>query len=253
MHPIALVSSVAAVTTASAKRRGFPVTRRGPLPDSTKSAVEQTPSSRITNRCRLACVNDSPSSAAAFQALLDVVREEFGRVAYSHKTHHKMLDRLNREMLREKKFNAWLLVLTAGDTVGILVTDAAIAKVVAIVLSTLALLVTVYGLSRTREDVAEQHRVTTQALWLLREQYIHLIGDLKGGAISVTDGRARRDALTKSAAHIYASAPDTDEEAYQAARKALKTDEELTFSAREIDVMLPPALRSDVTSPPSAA
>jgi hypothetical protein len=184
---------------------------------------------------------------------MDVVREEFGRVAYSHKTHQKMLDRLNGELLREKKLNAWLLVLTAGDTVGVLVTNAVAAKVIAIVLAGLALLVTVYGLSRSRERVAEQHRLTAQALWLLREQYVHLIGDLEGGAISVADGRDRRDALTTSAAHIYASAPDTDSEAYAAAREALRTNEELTFSRGEIDVMLPEALRSGVTSLPRAS
>lgn len=192
-------------------------------------------------------------STGAFQSLLDVVREEFGRVAYSHKTHLKMLDCLNRQMLWEKRINAALLALTTGDSIGVLVTDSHFAKVAAVVLSAFVLLVVVYGLSRSRERLVELHRRTALALWVLREDYIHLIGDLKGGAVSVSDARARRDVLTKTAARIYASAPDTDDKAYQAARKALKTDEELTFSPQEIDVMLPRALRSDFISPPSAS
>jgi hypothetical protein len=181
------------------------------------------------------------------------VREEFGRVAYSHKTHQKMVDRLNGRMLWEKRISAVLLAVTAGDTVGVLVTNGALAKFAAVASSALALLVTVYGLSRSRERLVELHRRTALALWVLREDYIHLIGDLKGGAVSVNDARARRDVLTKTAARIYASAPDTDHKAYKEARRALKVDEELTFSAQEIDVMLPRALRSDITSPPSAS
>jgi len=187
------------------------------------------------------------------QGLLDVVREEFGRVAYSHKTHLKMVDRLNCTMLWEKRANALLLTLTAGDTIGVLLTDARLAKIAAVVLSALALLLMVYSLSRSRDRLVELHRRAALALWGLREDYIHLIGDLKGGAISASDARARRDALKKVAARIYATAPDTDNAAYQDARKALKSDEELTFSDAEIDVMLPRALRSDVTSSPPAS
>ena len=46
-------------------------------------------------------------------------------------------------------------------------------------LSSLALLVTVYGLSRSRERLVEQHRLAAQALWRLRERYLHFIGDLR--------------------------------------------------------------------------
>ena len=187
------------------------------------------------------------------RALLDVVREEFGRVAYSYKTHLKMVDRLNRTMLWEKRVNALLIALTAGDTFSVLVTDARLAKIAAVVFAALALVLTVYSLSRSRERLVELHRRAALSLWGLREDYIHLIGDLKGGAISASDARAHRDAFTKVAARIYASAPDTDGKAYQAARKALKCDEELTFSDEEIDVMLPRALRSGFISPPPAS
>ncbi len=190
-------------------------------------------------------------STTPIQALLDVVREEFGRVAYTHKAHLKMVDRLNCRLLWEKRVNAGLLTVTSVDIFGVLLTDNRFAKLIALAFSALALLLTVYGLSRGREKVVELHRGTALRLWVLREEYIHLIGDLKVGAVSIEDGRARRDTLTKTAAHIYASAPDTDNKAYEAAQKALKTDEELTFSPEEIDVMLPRALRSDITSPPT--
>lgn len=194
-----------------------------------------------------------PVTDLGLETLLDVVREEFGRVAYGHKAHMKMVDRLNYRLLLEKRINAGLLALTSVDLVTVLVTDAKAAKVSALALSALALLVTVYGLSRSRERLVEQHRTAAQGLWLLREKYMHLVADLRAGAITPAEGRARRDELTTAAAQVYASAPDTDGKSYKAAQRALKVNEELTFSAREIDVMLPEALRKEAISPPKAS
>ncbi|MGQ0513060.1 hypothetical protein ACT453_03200, partial [Bacillus sp. D-CC] len=46
-------------------------------------------------------------------------------------------------------------------------------------------------------------------------------------------------------AEIYDESPRTDAKSYEAAQKALKTDEEQTFSEREIDVMLPNSIRRE--------
>ena len=42
---------------------------------------------------------------------------------------------------------------------------------------------------------------------------------------------------------VYSSAPRTTTKAYGRAQKGLKSNEELTFSSRELDLMLPEALR----------
>jgi hypothetical protein len=107
--------------------------------------------------------------SSSYRIQLAVVRDEFGRVAYTHKTHQKMIDRLVRCLLWEKRINALLIAVTAGNTIGVLVGDDRRAEVMAVVLSAVALLTTVYGLSRNRERLIEQHRGTANALWLLRE------------------------------------------------------------------------------------
>ncbi|RKH53317.1 SLATT domain-containing protein [Corallococcus aberystwythensis] len=190
-----------------------------------------------------------PQNPSASAALLDVVRDEFGRAAYSHKTHQKMIDGLNRSALLDKRLAALLTAATAGNTIGVLVTEARWAEVSAVILSAVALMLTIYGASRNRERLADQHRQAANGLWLLREKYIHLIGDLRAGVIAEDEGRRLRDELTHQASQIYASAPDTNSNAYEAAQKALKVDEELTFSVKEIDLLLPPALRSAPLSP----
>jgi thymidylate synthase ThyX len=135
-------------------------------------------------------------------------------------------------------------VITTGNTIKGLVSDSATAEVLALVFSSLAVILTVYGLSRNRERQIEQHRNAAHSLWLLRERYMHLIGDLRAGFLTAAEGRAQRDALTRASAHVYASALDTDVRAYKAAQRALKENEELTLSEKEIDCMLPPSLRN---------
>lgn len=193
-------------------------------------------------------MNESSSACSAHRALLDVIRDEFGRVAYSQKTHQKMIDRLNCALVWEKRVSAALMVLTAGNTIAVLVSDERIAEWMAVILSALALGITVYGLSRTREKLVDQHRATAQALWIIRERYVHLICDFKSGSIAAEEARAQRDALTRETAVVYSSAPDTDANAYAAAQKALRKDEELTFSEEELDIMLPAACRNKVPS-----
>ena len=57
------------------------------------------------------------------------------------------------------------------------------------------------------------------------------------------DARGRRDSLQEEAAEIYADAPRTTAKAYVMAQNALKEREDLTFSTREIDLLLPKTLR----------
>lgn len=55
----------------------------------------------------------------------------------------------------------------------------------------------------------------------------------------------RRDELQNRTAEIYAQSPRTDAKSYKEAQKALKTEEEQTFTEKEIDVMLPNSIRRE--------
>lgn len=53
----------------------------------------------------------------------------------------------------------------------------------------------------------------------------------------------KRDDITRRLQRIYAESPDTNYAAYEAARGALKFQEEMTFSVGEADQFLPAVLR----------
>ncbi len=117
----------------------------------------------------------------------------------------------------------------------------------ALATSFIAVLVTASSLGdRTFKhgEEMQQHSDTAAKLWSLRESYLSLIVDLKASASTVTEGRVRRDNLQETAESILADAPRTTGKAYERAQEALKNKEDLTFTDREIDLLLPEQLRN---------
>lgn len=182
------------------------------------------------------------------QILLAQIREAFGRVVYSHKTHEKQADLCFR---KHRLQQATLVVFTAVSTgafmaslLGYIVS----AEAASIVTSFIALVVTALTLATKsfkfdQESVA--HRDIASRLWDVRESYLSLIADLMSDATSAADARVRRDDLQETTRAAYADAPRTTAKAFGQASSGLKDNEEMTFSSREIDLFLPEALRLD--------
>ncbi|WP_413353818.1 SLATT domain-containing protein [Microbacterium sp. 1P06AB] len=178
--------------------------------------------------------------------LMGQVREAFGRVVYSHKTREKQSDIC---FAKHRWQQGSLIALTAIGSGTFLVSVMGVLgdpAVTTLVTSSIALLVTWLSLGSKTFRFAEEanvHRDVASQLWDVRESYISLIADLMAGSISDEQGRARRDALQELTRAAYAEAPRTSSKAYLRASDGLKKNEELTFSASEIDLLLPEALR----------
>ncbi len=117
----------------------------------------------------------------------------------------------------------------------------------ALVTSFIAVLVTGMNLGSKTFNFGEEtqrHREAAAKMWNLRESYQSLIVDLQSKAVTLEAARAERDRLQEEAFSIYSDAPRTTGKAYLRAQEALKEREDLTFSRREIDLLLPVELRS---------
>lgn len=180
--------------------------------------------------------------------LLAQVREAFGRVVYSHKTHEKQADICFR---RHRLQQAALVVLTAissGTFLAAVVGALGNSVLTNLATSFIALLVTAISLATKTfnfSEEAESHRDIASRLWHVRESYLSLISDLMSSATSDSEARARREELQEAARDAYADAPRTSGKAFSKAQKGLKENEEMTFTPREIDLFLPAALRLD--------
>jgi hypothetical protein len=183
---------------------------------------------------------------SSLAANLDAIRESFGRVVYSHKTHEKAREIQARRSAIVKWINIVLTTVTSVSIISVLITNERGLEIVSAILSALSLAFAISQLSFDPAKQAEQHRSAARALWYIREQYVSLLADLAGPqqSISAEEVQLRRDRLLLDLKAVYDSAPDTTSSAYAAAQKALKVNEEMTFSQSEIEHFLPTAMRT---------
>lgn len=189
-----------------------------------------------------------PSPDDAYGLLEAQVRECFGRVIYSHKTHMKDGDLCAGTLRNVKLVQIALSSLTASGAIAAVFTDAVLLKAATALVSLLTLLMTGYMKGFDPGAAAQKHRDTAADLWAIRESYLSLLTDIRTRAVSLEEGRNERDALQGALAAIYKSAPNTTPKAYSLAQKGLQQDEEYTFNDGEIDKFLPKDLRRDTSS-----
>ena len=89
--------------------------------------------------------------------------------------------------------------------------------------------------------IAQEHKKASDLLWKIREEYVSLLTDFE--MLDSNNIRNKRDELQERTSEVYSNSPRTDAKSYTAAQKALKTEEEQTFSEAEIDIMLPNSIR----------
>ncbi len=171
------------------------------------------------------------------------LRECYGRVVYSHKAQEKCADIL---LLRLSRIKLWQIILssiTTGGFVAAFFGTGPVGAAIGTVFSTALLALNAYTKDHDLGEIAQKHRQAAADLWLIREKYLSLLTDLRAGGESIGSIRSRRDSLLQELHGAYSGAPSTTVRAYREAQKALQQSEEMTFSEKEIDKLLPPELR----------
>jgi len=174
---------------------------------------------------------------------LQVIRESFGRVVYTHKTHEKDAEIATFHATITKWVNIILTTLTSGTLISTIVTNQITLTYLSAIFSFLTLAFIIFQLSFNPDEEAEKHRCLAKELWYVREKYLNLMADMVSGKISDDTVIMRRNELIEELKLIYKFAPTTSSKAYKQAQKALKVNEELTFSDDEIDQFLPDNLK----------
>lgn len=171
------------------------------------------------------------------------LRECYGRVVYSHKTHEKCADIL---LKRQSCIKLWQIIISALVTGGIVSTffcAREIGAAISTVLSTGLLALNAYTKDYDLGAIAQKHRQAGSDIWIIREKYLSLLTDIRAQDVAIDSIRTRRDALAVDLYGVYAGAPSTNFEAYKKAQEALKELEDMTFSDEEIDAFLPKELK----------
>lgn len=177
------------------------------------------------------------------------VRECFGRVVFTHKTHEKSSDIYAQELKQLKIFEILLSALTTTSLLSSVFGEQKIGTIIGAILSTIILGLTLYTKDYDLGQLSKVHSDTANKLWDIREKYISLIADIKMNILTPHEIMEKRNELQNSLSIIYQNAPRTNYKAYKQASQALNqsgqinTGEEMTFSDEEIDRFLPYDLR----------
>lgn len=184
--------------------------------------------------------NDTPESRHVLEGQL---RECYGRVIYSHKTHEKCADILLERLSTIKLWQILLSAFTTGSFITTFLGSGHGAAVFGVALSTALLVLNAYTKNYDLGELAQKHKQAANDIWLIREQYLSLLIDLAMGQKPLEALQAERDKLLTALHNVYAGSPSTTYAAYKKAQEALKRNEDMTFSDQEIDAFLPRELK----------
>lgn len=191
---------------------------------------------------------EQDSQTESIKVLEAQIRECYGRVVYTHKTQEKCADIIKK---KNDLFKMAQIILSAlisssffakvfGSTT---IWNIDVALVIGAFLSVALLTLNAYLKDYDLGALMQKHANSATDIWSVRESYLSLITEIKAGILTIDEVIKRRDELQEKLTGIYMGSPRTINKAYSKAQKALKVNEELTFSQKEIDVMLPEDLR----------
>lgn len=184
-----------------------------------------------------------PDKNGQYDLLESQLRENYGKITYSHKTQEKCADILSRRNVRLRNLQ---IALSALITTGLLVRvfkGADWPLIVSTVLSAIQFGLVSFLREYNLGETIQKHATAALELWDIRERYLSLITDLRSKSKTIEAVQTLRDEMQESLTKIYKGSPRTFNRAYNEARKALQINEELSFSESEIDKLLPKSLR----------
>jgi len=170
---------------------------------------------------------------------LQIIRESFGRVVYSHKTYEKEFEIQELHARRFKWVNLIVLVLGSSGLFGSLIADQNYLLILGSIFTFSGLGLAIFQMSFDPEGKAYKYKQTAHQLWQVREKYTCLIADIMNEKITEENILGERDHLLRDLDLIYKNALPTTSKAYKMASVALREQEEFTFSDDEINKFLP--------------
>ena len=178
-----------------------------------------------------------------YDLLESQLRENYGKIVYSHKTQEKCADILT---IRNNHIKNAQIILAALITTGLLVRifkGQEWALIISTILSAIQFALTSFLKEYNLGETIQKHNTAALELLDIREHYLSLLTDLRARIITVKEIIDKREELQEQLSKTYKGSPRTFSKAYAIAQKSLQVNDELTFSDKEIDKFLPSTLR----------
>ena len=135
------------------------------------------------------------------------IRELYGRVVYTHKTHEKCADVLKNRSDGLKLAEILLSAATTTSVLVILFGDGKIFQFIAALFSTALLALTLYSKDFNLLAIAEKHKQAALDILEIREQLLSLLVDIRIGNKEIKQLQQIRDELNEKLINTYRGAP----------------------------------------------
>ena len=173
--------------------------------------------------------------------MLAQVRECFGKVAWSHKTHE--CEASYYHVCHNRLVWAKIIVSAFATGAGILsLMPVTATNWITAVLVTLGLIIELVFKNRAFAEKSALHQAIATKLWRIRESYQSLIATIMSGNFDRDAVRQTIEVLADELEKVYEVAPRTSDRAYKEAGAKIHSGD-CSCSEEEVDKLLPPKLR----------
>lgn len=178
---------------------------------------------------------------------LSIIRQQFAQCVFTHKVLEKASDRLEKVNAKIKWANVIILAFVVVFLVlPIRFPEYSFLNDIAIAITVFEILFVYFQKEFSFEEKAKDHKKFALKFLELRDKYKNFIVDITNGLDS-EETRTKRDLLQEQYQITSSLSPQTEYIDYREAQLALLgkniTDEEFTWSDKEIDRFLPKELR----------
>ena len=183
-----------------------------------------------------------------YQVLLDVVRQEYASVVWTHKIQEKQADIYFKRYNLLESVNIIFASLTSCGIVSTIFGGELCAKIITMFLSFVTLAITAYYKSFNLKSIGYGNKVSANEFLVIRNRLLRIIADIHIHRKSCEEIEEDFSRVMETLDNLYVHAGQTTDDAVKMAMKGLKEREEYTYSNEEIDRFLPPQLRGRIDS-----
>ena len=178
-----------------------------------------------------------------FKVQTGQIRQLIASIVWTHKIQEKQSEICERKYKALSIIQILVLSLTSSGIFTIIFIDEFWLKLIAAILSAISLFITIYGEGNDFKRDSETYKHTATALFMLRENVISLLSDIKCEQFGYEEIITNKNNLYKEYFRICKESKSASTRAVKLASKDLKIRKDNTFNDDEIDSFLPSVLR----------
>ena len=178
-----------------------------------------------------------------YQKLLDLVRQSYASVVWTHKIQEKQAEIYEKKYKRIECANIFTAAITSCGVFSSFYQDFWLIKVLTILVSFATVFIASYMKSFDYKTMGKENKEYANRFLVIRNKLQSVIAEIHLMEKPIEEIQECVETILNELNECYVNAPSTTEKAVSRASDALKVNKDYTFTNEEIDGFLPQSLR----------